>query len=42
MTEIESLQALLAELTDTINNRPSTLYGPSPASFICKCCGVPA
>ena len=30
--EIESLQARAAELTDTINNRPSTLYGSSPAT----------
>ena len=32
LTQIESLQTRVAELTDTINNCPSTVYGPSPAN----------
>ena len=32
LTQIESLQTRVVELTDTINNRPSTIYGPSPAN----------
>ena len=32
VTEIESLQARAADLTDTINNRPSTVYVLSPAT----------
>lgn len=41
MSEIEGLQARVAELTDTINNRPSNIDGTSPRSSYAEVAATP-